>query len=615
MQGLKRHVLLGGTATGTDGGATDPNLRLNFIYGGYSVAETRYTFSQLIDFTRTSSATYVDSAGKIVPTPASRNLLTFTQEFDNAAWSKSNSTITANSTAAPDGTMTADTLVEDAATATHLMSQTQTLSATPYTASVYLKAKERGFALFSQGTVNGISVNLSTGAVASAVGSPTNIASTNAGNGWWRVSFTFTPSAGSTSLNVYASTDGVWANRSYAGSTSSGIFVWGTQLELGSTLTTYTRNFGGVYPPRFDYDPVTLAPRGLLIEEQRTNLLLRSEEFTNAAWNQTLCTVAGNAATSPAGTTTAGKLIPNNSASLASAYISQAISKTASATTYTASFFAKAAGFNRLIILVNDTATSANRAQVTISLVDGSIATAAAAFGTFTAASASVQSCGNGFYRALLTFTSSTETSITARAYASDSVATTGDGTNGIFAWGAQLEAGAFATSYIPTVASQVTRTADVATMTGANFSQWYNQSEGTFVVQAMQPAATGYNARALSANNGTVGESIQLSITSAGTQGYAEVRDDSVAVMASVNGTVSVGSAFKIALGYKLNDCAVSTNGAAVTSDTSVTLPTVDRLSIGTHAGGVSPLNGHIRSLTYYNTRQPNAQLQALTS
>ena len=103
------------------------------------------TFDQLIDFTRTSAGTYVDETGKIVSTPASRNLLTFTQEFDNAAWGKTAATVTANTTTAPDGTSTADTLSADGTSSSHAVIQAVS-SGFARCSSVYLKAGTNNFA-------------------------------------------------------------------------------------------------------------------------------------------------------------------------------------------------------------------------------------------------------------------------------------------------------------------------------------------------------------------------------------------------------------------------------------------------------------------------------------
>jgi len=218
--------------------------------------------------------------------------------------------------------------------------------------------------------------------------------------------------------------------------------------------------------PRFDHDPLSRRSLGLLSEGERTNLLLRSEEF-ETTWANTGSSETTNIAIAPNGTQTADKLIANNGTALANADINQLVTKAATAITYTASIFAKSAEYNRAALLVSDNANIANRVAVTVSLADGSVIGAVVAIGTFTSASSSQVSLGNGWYRVTLTFTSSTETGLRFRLYTGDSVATTGDGTSGIFIWGAQLEAASSASTYIPTTASTVTRTADSAVIDG----------------------------------------------------------------------------------------------------------------------------------------------------
>jgi hypothetical protein len=180
------------------------------------------------------------------------------------------------------------------------------------------------------------------------------------------------------------------------------------------------------------------------------------------------------------------------------------------------------------------------------------------------------------------------------------------------FAWGAQLETGAFATSYIPTVASTVTRSADVATMTGTNFSSWYNQSEGTFVAEADQYAAASYGL--VAASDGTASNYVMLDTTSSGNSRY-RVAVGGVSQAAIVQASAIVPNAvYKVAATYQANSFQAAYNGTLGTEDTSGTLPTVDRLLVGATTSG-TPLNGHIRAIAYYNTRLPNAQLQTLTA
>lgn len=383
-----------------------------------------------------------------------------------------------------------------------------------------------------------------------------------------------------------------------------------TYYNSAGVLTTAAIN-----EPRIDYDPATLAALGLLIEEQRTNLLTYSAQFDNAAWGKTSCTVTANAAVAPDGTTTMDKLVVDNAISSTAAYVNQALAKAAAATTYTLNFYAKAAEQGGLRLYVRDTATSANFAIVTYNISTGAVITAAAVGGTFTAAGGTITAVGDGIYRGTLIFTTGTETSISIRpsAVTSAGAAFTGNGTDGIYVWGAQLEAGAFATSYIPTVASQVTRSADVAIISGTNFSSWYNQSEGTFVVeyQGTSTAGTVY-----AASDGSNTNRVTLAFSSASGGCTALTVTTAGATQASIVNPLTVTAVNKSASSYKANDFASAANGGAAVTDTAGTVPTVDRLTIGVRGDGTATfLNGWVKRITYYNTRLPDSTIQGLSA
>ena len=157
------------------------------------------------------------------------------ENFD-ATWIQNGITVSTDVEQSPTGTLTADKIKETSATAFHLAQQVAAVIGTAYTASVYLKAAERSFALFSNGIYHAISIDLTAGTVTNALGSTTQSIQALSG-GWYRVSFTFTAAA--TNINLYSSIDGVWANRVYAGTTGSGIYAWGAQLEAGAFATSY----------------------------------------------------------------------------------------------------------------------------------------------------------------------------------------------------------------------------------------------------------------------------------------------------------------------------------------------------------------------------------------
>ena len=179
----------------------------------------------------------------------------------------------------------------------------------------------------------------------------------------------------------------------------------------------------------------------------------------------------------------------------------------------------------------------------------------------------------------------------------------------------AQLETGAFPTSYIPTTSSTVTRAADVASITGSNFSSWYNQSEGSFFVGANHKGSSYFNnAIFLKVNNGTTDN--QIKIFSVGADPYLYITD-TAAVQAYIGaGSVSVGLPNKYAAGFTINNFALSVNGATAVTDASGTNPTgMTQLAIGARLSGVGQPNGTISRLTYYPVRLPDATLQAITA
>jgi len=229
--------------------------------------------------------------------------------------------------------------------------------------------------------------------------------------------------------------------------------------------------------PRFDHNPTTGESLGLLIEEARTNLALYSGDFSNAAWVEQGTTKTANALAAPDGTTTAALVVPT--AASATHKFRQNVSTTDSSLTF--SVYLKAAGYTR--IALNEQSQTGSSSAI-INLADGSGATS----GT------TVSNAGNGWYRVSW---SSTFGSGSPKGFCVVVLPTggsgenpnnftwTANGTSGIYIWGAQLEAGAFPTAYIPTTAATVTRSADVAQMTGASFSSWFNSGRGTFYVDA----------------------------------------------------------------------------------------------------------------------------------
>jgi predicted secreted protein len=355
---------------------------------------------------------------------------------------------------------------------------------------------------------------------------------------------------------------------------------------------------------RFDHDPVSpFACKGLLIEESRTNLIIQSEDFSSG-WATTRASISVNQTVSPTGATTADKLITDTSVSNNHRVDKVSVSLSLN-TVYTFSIYAKAGEYSGLALGVGAAVSQ---------LVDYSLAGSGSVTRTSAGASGTIQQLSNGWYRCTCTFTSDLVLA-SHRACVfigqSGTVFTyTGDGTSSISIWGAQLEAGAFVTSYIPTTTVGLARSADVCSITGANFTGMYNQTEGSMLVDAFTPAS---GARiVVSADNDSTTE-VNKIFTNA-TLSAVEVVDNSAQQAALLPGSIVSNTAFKLASAYKLNDFAASRNGATVVTNAGGTLPTPNQLKIGYEKAG-NTMCGCVASLRYYKKRLPDAKLQAITA
>lgn len=349
--------------------------------------------------------------------------------------------------------------------------------------------------------------------------------------------------------------------------------------------------------PRFDYDPVALTCKGLLIEESRTNLYIYSQDFNDANWIKSAATIGNDVVVSPDGTQNADKLV--ESATTATHYMYRTMTPV-SATAYTFSVYAKAA--ERTTFRLNAGGGFAITGTFNLTAV-----TATLNAGT----SATITPAGNGWYRCTVSGTSSSTTAGQCQTILSTGTYA-GDGTSGMYFWGAQMETGAFATSYIPTVASQVTRSADVATMTGTNFSDWYNASEGTFVTQGVfLGTGSGGATRVWQADAGGEGDRLTVITTSTSFRCIATASSVSQADFSVSYGGASIQNS---GFAYKVNNIQLSANATLGAGDTSCTIPTVSILRIGASFSGVYGAS-LIRKFSFFPMRLLNAELQAFTN
>jgi hypothetical protein len=360
--------------------------------------------------------------------------------------------------------------------------------------------------------------------------------------------------------------------------------------------------------PRMDYDPVTLTERGLLIEEQRVNLLLHSRDMTQAAWVRADMTVTRNQ-TGIDGAANSACLITEGSGGAAGSFQLGTITANVASTF---SIILKRGNTDWVRILGDDNGTPTDFFRAWFNLGAGT-AGAVITGGASSGASSAITNLGNGFFRCTVTGVlnaAGTTLRIGLMSASANSSTSRVSGATYIVDC-AQLEVGAFATSPIITGAATATRNADQAVMSGANFSSWYNQAAGTFVVEASTADAVVVRcALGVGIEPGS-NERLELRMNSA-----SALLIVAGGVVQASQGNATSGGLIKLAGAYELNNVNHALNGVAGTTDTTATMPTPDRMRIGARSnGGSENLNGHIRRIAYYNTRLPNAQLAALTA
>jgi hypothetical protein len=349
----------------------------------------------------------------------------------------------------------------------------------------------------------------------------------------------------------------------------------------------------GVDVPRFDYDPVTLACKGLLIEESRTNQTLQSENFSTS-WTLNTVSASVDATISPDGTTNADKVYAQ--ATTSQHYAAQSYTAIV-ANSYTLSVFAKA-DEETSITLRHIGATTF--ASAVYDLSGGTVSTVS---GT-----ASIKNFGNGWYRCILTGVADSTTP-TYRINLRQASSYAGDDSSGAYLWGAQLEAGAFATSYIPTVASQVTRTADVATMTGTNFSDWYNAGAGGIVARVLPSTVSGTRP-VVQFDDTTSSEVIALRGNT--TNPELSIVDGGAPQSQIDAGTIAANTTYNFGAAWATDNCAAAVNGGASVTDTTATIPTVTQARLG--SDGANYLNGQLQTVRYWPQRLIDAEVQSFS-
>jgi len=380
------------------------------------------------------------------------------------------------------------------------------------------------------------------------------------------------------------------------------IVVSAPQLQQGvALLPVYVPNTStsvGYYAPRFDYDPTTLTPRGLLLEGSATNRALRSDDVNTTVTDGTQWAASGYTAgtlstTLPDGTTGNARRI--SIASGSGSFRSQAITVSAN-TAYTWSFWARNNGGSQARYRVwNVTASS--------SIVDYTLPGS-----NYVSSIGGANNTSSTWVRVSVTFTTPTGcTGVYVYPCSSDS------GSVDLLVWGAQLETGSGASSYIPTGTSQGQRASEVLYMDGTNFSAWWPSGQSEYSVYfagdiTRTPATTQFMWLARTGSGGTGTSLARHFVTTANS-----IRANNTINDLNSGLTATVGTRFRSAFAVKSGDSALYVNNGSTTASV-----TASDTGLATTAAQIvfNPNNDvfqHIASLTFWPMRLPNATLQSL--
>jgi hypothetical protein len=516
---------------------------------------------------------------------------------------------------APNGTTTADKLVATLNNDQKFVETTASvISSFSYAFGMFAKKGEYEVLQISvantnfSGTLAYANFNLNTGTIVSSVDCTPSIQAI--GDGWFRCSVIMAAATG-TGTNAFRFSPYASGNpgrlASYTGDGTSGIYLWGAQLEQSTTVGEYIPTTSTINSaPRFDHDPTTGESLGLLMEESRQNLVTQSESFST--W-----TVSGQGTTQ---STDVGIVAPDGSTGNVQLFTEDLttgvhrifISPYIEQTTKTHSVFAKAATGTRKIYLSSDGPTG-TRQNITFDLQTGDIVDNSGDWsGVF------ITPYPNGWYRIGGTITDNGGSTLLLIGMNDNTTSYTGDGTSGFYLWGAQLEAGSKATSYIPTTTTAATRAADVASISGSNFSSWYRQDEGTVFAEAERPDASRSNTVAASITDGSGENRIEVRSSST-SNANARCEITALGLGQYSNATLASDTAYKkIALAYAADNVNSAANGNAGITDTVATIPVVSQLYIGNDIFLTDYRPGHVKRLTYWPQRLSNDTLQNIT-
>lgn len=563
-------------------------------------------------FDRNSTGTRLNEDYLIEDVPY--NLVSYSQDFNNSVWNKlTNTTVTANQIVSPDGRQNADEFSATSTSTSLIAVQDSFLVSlnVDYVISFFAKkGSVRYVQLFNgSGQVTGnprTNFDLQDGNIAIQDGGHTSSIE-DFGNGWYRCTTKVTTL--STTLQVYISgVSTATASRSATSSWTAGdnFYVWGAQLVKGDQPKDYLKTTDRLDIPRIDY---TNGEPSILLEPSRQNVIPYSQDFSNAAWTKNEVTVIANSIISPEGITNAN-LIKESSAN-ALHYLGDAISVT-SGTSYSISVYAKKK--ERSVFQWTLSTNFLNASFANYDLDKGVVSA------TGGAVTAQIIAMPNDWYRCVIIFTATSTNSGTPllslqnSPTASRGAAYQGDGSSGLYLYGAQVEAGSYATSLIHTSGSAVTRSADAANNAGN--SDLINSTEGVLYCEINSLTQTlGSSDEAISISDGTLDNRIQVyhKKNLSNTIAYGIESGNAIQFFVSV-AIADISLPHKVAIKYKANDCALWIDGNEVDTQTSVSMPSgLNELQFAS-GNGASQFYGNTKSVMVFKEALTDLELAKLT-
>jgi hypothetical protein len=371
----------------------------------------------------------------------------------------------------------------------------------------------------------------------------------------------------------------------------------GTRVNKDGLIEVVTNN-----KPRIDF--LNDSNGALLLEPQRMNLVQYSEDFSNAYWSKTRIQTPYIAdVVSPTGELNAYTL-EISSGEVNGGGIFRAISVSG---TNSISIFAKKK--NTKYLIIGD--ENFNNDGVWFDLENGLVAT------EYGLANGSIENYGNGWYKCIMTYTKTS--SLSKFIYFSNIDGTSNNGVVGgdsVYIWGAQVEQGSYATSYIPTQGSTATRVAEVCIQTPP--SGIIGQTEGTMYFDGYFGDEVTEIYLFTQSSTG-IGVSDSMYLQKSGASSVKFIGRDASTQWDIIGGSFSIGQKIKIAAAYKNNDVVLYINGLQIGTDSVASIPTISNIKIGGYPAQPSVssyfLSKPIESTQLYNTRLSNAELQALTT